>query len=92
MLSAYRDLFRTPGAWQFSSATFLARLPIAVVMLGIVLYIAGTTGSYAQAGIIAAVFQICAAVAAIFTSRMIDKRGQRLMLPMLAILNTAKAP
>ncbi|CAB4900634.1 MAG: MFS transporter [Actinobacteria bacterium] len=88
MLSAYRDLFRTPGAWQFSSATFLARLPIAVVMLGIVLYIAGTTGSYAQAGIIAAVFQICAAVGAIFTSRMIDKRGQRLMLPMLAILNS----
>jgi predicted MFS family arabinose efflux permease len=88
VLSAYRDLFRIPGAWQFSGATFLARLPIAIVMLGVVLYVAGTTGSYAQAGAIAGVFQICAAVGAIFTSRIIDKRGQRMTLPLLACMNS----
>lgn len=88
VLSSYRDLFRTPGAWQFSGATFLARLPIAVVMLGIVLYVSGTTGSYAQAGATAAVFQMCAASGSIFTSRVIDKRGQRLTLPALACLNS----
>jgi predicted MFS family arabinose efflux permease len=88
MWSTYRDLFRTPGAWQFSGATFLARLPIAVVMLGVVLYVAGTTGSYAQAGAMAGIFQICAAVGTIFTSRIIDKRGQRVTLPLLACLNS----
>jgi MFS family permease len=88
VLSSYRDLFRTPGAWQFSGATFLARLPIAIVMLGVVLYVAGTTGSYAQAGAIAGIFQICAAVGAIFTSRIIDKRGQRVTLPLLACMNS----
>ena len=56
-------------------------------MLAIVLYIAGTTGSYAQAGILAAAFQISAAVGAIFTSRLMDLKGQGVTLPYLAFLN-----
>ncbi len=87
MLGTYREVLGTPGALKFSSAAFLARLPIAIVMLAIVLYVAGTTGSYAQAGVLAAAFQISAAVGAIFTSRLMDVRGQSAMLPTLAILN-----
>ena len=57
-------------------------------MLGVVLYVSGSTGSYAQAGAMAAVFQMCAASGAIVTSRIIDKRGQRFTLPVLACLNS----
>ncbi|MSY39021.1 MAG: MFS transporter, partial [Actinobacteria bacterium] len=87
VLGTYREVLRTPGALKFSSATFLARLPIAIVMLAIVLYVAGTTGSYAQAGVLAAAFQISAASGAIFTSRLMDVRGQGSTLPYLAALN-----
>lgn len=87
MLGTYREVLQTPGALKFSSAAFLARLPIAIVMLAIVLYVAGTTGSYAQAGILAAAFQVSAAVGAIFTSRLMDVRGQGATLPYLAALN-----
>ncbi len=87
MLGTYREVLRTPGAVKFTSASFLARLPIAIVMLAIVLYVAGSTGSYAQAGALAAAFQISAAVGAIFTSRLMDIRGQGSTLPYLAFLN-----
>jgi len=55
-------------------------------MLAIVLYVAGTTGSYAQAGALAAAFQISYAAGAVVTSRIIDRRGQSVTLVVLAAL------
>lgn len=84
MLTNYRQALSLPGAWQFSSSGFLARLPIAMVGLGIVLLISETTGSYARAGLLAAAFQVASAAGALVTSRLMDRRGQARLLPWLA--------
>lgn len=87
MLSTYRRALEIPGAWQFSTTGFVARLPIAMVGLGIVLLVSGRTGSYAAAGILSASFQLPAALGAVATSRWIDRVGQARLLPWLAAAN-----
>ncbi len=87
MLTTYRRALSLPGAWQFSSTGFVARLPIAMVGLGIVLLISGETGSYALAGFLSAAFQVSAAIGAIVTSRAMDRVGQHRLLPWLATAN-----
>ena len=46
VLSAYRQVLSKPGAAAFSASGFLARLPISMVTLGIVLLISARTDSY----------------------------------------------
>ena len=36
LLSAYREIFAAPGSVAFSAAGFVARLPIAMIGIGIV--------------------------------------------------------
>ena len=50
MLSTYRDILSRPGAFAFSAAALVARLPISMVGLGIVLLVSAQTGSYGLAG------------------------------------------
>lgn len=87
MFVAYRDALRLPGALRFSATGFVARLPVAMVGLGIVLLVSGTTGSYAAAGVLSAAFQLPAALGAVATSRWIDRIGQHRLLPWLASIN-----
>lgn len=87
MLTTYREVLRIPGALRFSSAGFVARLPLSIVGLGIVVYISGVTGSYATAGLLAAAFQLPAAGCALFTSRLVDRRGQHRVLPVLVTMH-----
>lgn len=87
MFAAYREALQVPGALRFSATGFVARLPVAMVGLGIVLLVSGTTGSYAAAGVLSAAFQLPAALGAVATSRWIDRLGQHRMLPWLAAAN-----
>ncbi len=45
----YADILRQPGAARFTAAAFIARLPISMVGLGIVLMVSALRGSYALA-------------------------------------------
>ncbi len=56
LLSAYREIFAAPGSVAFSAAGFVARLPIAMIGIGIVTMISQLRGDYALAGALAAVF------------------------------------
>ena len=80
LLSSYRRVLAHPGALRFSSAGLLARLPIAMTGLGIVLLVQAGTGSYAVAGGVAAVFMVANAVMAILQGRLIDTLGQYVVL------------
>lgn len=79
----YAAALRLPGAAKFSGAGFIARIPLAMVGLGILLYISNTTGSYAFAGFMQASFALTAALAAVISSRMSDRYGQRIVLIIL---------
>ncbi len=70
-----------PGAIAFSGAAFVARMPISMLSLGIVLLVAGRTGSYGYAGGIAAAYILANAVAAPVQGRLTDRLGQARVLP-----------
>lgn len=80
VLRPYLDLMGTPGARRFSGAAFVARLPIAMTGLGIVLLVVARDGRYALAGALSATFAIVNAGAAPAISRLVDRFGQRRVL------------
>jgi MFS family permease len=80
----YREILSLPGALKFSLAGLVARMPLAVLGLGIVLFIQGVSGSYGLAGIVAAVYMIVQAVAGPGIARFVDRYGQsRVMTPIV---------
>jgi predicted MFS family arabinose efflux permease len=86
VLTAYRTVLGKPGAAAFSASGFLARLPISMVTLGIVLLISARTDSYGLAGGISAAFVIASCLAALLQGRLIDRLGQaRVLLPAVAM-------
>lgn len=86
MLRPYRDVLSTPGAALFSAAAFVARMPMSMVTLGIVLLISSQTGSYGAAGVVSAVYMVAAAASAPVLGRLIDRLGQSRLLPWSAII------
>ncbi len=86
VLAAYRQVLSKPGAAAFSASGFLARLPISMVTLGIVLLISARTDSYGLAGGISAALVIASCLAALLQGRLIDRLGQaRVLLPAITI-------
>jgi hypothetical protein len=82
VLRPYADLLARPGALAFSAAGFLARLPIAMISLGIVLLLSGTGRSYALAGAVSATQSLVNAFAGPRIARLADRHGQaRVLVP-----------
>ena len=85
LFAPYRAVLGTPGALRFSAAGFVFRMPIAMLGLGCVLLVAGTSGSYGVAGAVAATVALVQALTAPLLARLVDRVGQRrVLLPALA--------
>ncbi|MCC9306806.1 MFS transporter [Kitasatospora sp. RB6PN24] len=76
----YTALLRTPGAWTFLLPAFVARLPYAMLSLGIVLLVLDTNGSYGIAGAVAATAATAQALVGPQTGRLADRLGQAAVL------------
>lgn len=83
MLSTYARILRRPGAAWFSGSGLVARLPISMLGLGIVFLVEGATGSYGRAGLISGIALLGNAACAVPLGRLIDRRGQGVVLPAL---------
>jgi MFS family permease len=81
MFTSYRRVLTLPGALVFSMSGLVARLPISMVSLGIVLLVSTRTGSYSLAGSVSAAYLIATAVFAVLQARLIDGLGQHRVLP-----------
>jgi len=81
VLNKYRQAFAGNSAWQFSTAGFIARLPISMTGIGILMYVEAERGSYAIAGAISGSLSIAAAIGGAISSRLVDKLGQHRVLP-----------
>jgi len=86
MLRPYRDVLARPGALAFSSAGVLARLPMSMVGIAIVLAVPEVYGTYGLAGQITAVYVIVHSIAAPVLAHLVDRYGQaRIMRPALRV-------
>ncbi|KQY22961.1 MFS transporter [Cellulomonas sp. Root485] len=86
MLQPYRDVLTRPGALAFSGSGVLARLPMSMVGIGIVLMVSSLYGSYGLAGRVSAVYVIAQALCSPQLARLVDRHGQgRVMRPAVAI-------
>ena len=90
MLETYRRILTVPGSRRFSGSAFVARLPISMVGIGIVLLVQDATGSYGLAGAVSAIYVAAGAVMAVVQGRWLDRHGQsRVLLPMVAVFTVS---
>jgi MFS family permease len=91
-LMPYAEIFRIPGAWRFSAAGLIGRMPMSMIGLGTVLLISAETGRYGVAGAVAAAGSFGYAFVTPVVSRLMDSRGQRrILLPLLAVFASSTA-
>jgi MFS family permease len=89
-LRPYADIFRIPGAWRFSAAGVIGRMPMSMFGLGTVLLISAATGKYGVAGAVSAAGSLGYAFSTPHIARLVDSRGQRrVLLPLLAVFTAA---
>lgn len=86
MLGPYKDVLSRPGALAFSASGVVARLPMSMVGIGIVLMLSTLYGSYGLAGRVSAVYVIAQALCSPQLARLVDRFGQaRVMRPAIAV-------
>jgi predicted MFS family arabinose efflux permease len=85
VLRPYRDVLSVPGAAFFASTGVIARLPISMLGIGIVLLVEEATGSYGIAGAVAATYGVAQSITTPLLARAVDRFGQaRTMRPAIA--------
>jgi len=92
MLTSYRLILRLPGTLLFSASGMVARLPMSMVSLGIVILVSTATGSYGLAGSVSAAYLVANGAFAIVQGRLLDRLGQSRVLPVaVAVFGVALA-
>jgi MFS family permease len=87
-MTGYFDLLRHPRIAALMTAALLARLPIGVNGLAVVLFLRAETGSFSVAGAVAGGLALGSGAGAPFMGRLVDRRGVRMLVP-LAVGNAA---
>ncbi|MEU3228935.1 MFS transporter [Nocardiopsis alba] len=83
-----RRMNRIAG-WPLLLATFLARLPISMTLIGLLTLVTVTTGSVAAAGLVSGAFALGEAVGGPIIARFADRHGQRLPVLVTALVDAA---
>ena len=83
----YARILRTPHVLPLTASALVARLPIGIDSLAIVLFLRERTGSYAAAGLVSACFALGGGAGAPLSGRLIDRFGQREVLVPLALVH-----
>ncbi|HET8959630.1 MFS transporter [Nocardioides sp.] len=92
MLTSYRRILGLPGTLLFSATGMVARMPMAMASLGIVLLVSAATGSYGLAGSVSAAYLVANGAFAIAQGRLLDRHGQARVLPVAtAVFGSALA-
>ncbi|MFF1823500.1 MFS transporter [Kribbella sp. NPDC058245] len=76
-LTAYRDLWRTPGVMTLMAAALTARMPVMATMVPLAFLAKDASGNFGWAGVVAGAYSIGTAVASVVWARMADRRGAR---------------
>jgi len=86
----YARVLRAPDVARLLGAAVLARMPIGIDSLAMVLFTRAETGSFATAGLVAAAFGIGSGASSPVQGRLIDRHGHaRVMLPLAGLHATS---
>jgi MFS family permease len=85
----YGEILRVPHVGALIAATLLARFPIGINALALILYLRERTGSFAVAGVVAGGLAAGAGVGAPVQGRLVDRFGPRRVLIRLAFVHAA---
>lgn len=76
----YATVLRTPGASLPAAASLIARLPVAMGSMSLLIYIQRTTGTFAEAGAVGGGALLGLAFGSVIQGRLIDRFGATRML------------
>ncbi len=86
MLKNYGEILKIRGAWKFSLAGFVLRMPMSLVAISTILLVKSQYGNYTLAGAVSAANMIALAIGAPVLARLVDTHGQRtIMGPSFAV-------
>ena len=88
-LRAYRNVFVMPRVRPLILAGVLARMPIGMGAVGLILFVHGETGSFGSAGAVTGAFTIGVGVTGPLLARLIDRRGTRPVIIPAALVTAA---
>ena len=73
-------LASTPGAVRVLAASIVARLPLPMLGIGLLVHVQHLTGSFAAAGLVSGVYAIATGIGGPLLGRLVDRRGQGVVL------------
>jgi MFS family permease len=85
----YVEIFRAPYVSALIFSVLLARLPVGINSIAIILYLRDETGSFAIAGAVAGALSLGSGFGAPVQGRLVDRLGARRVLLPLAVLHAA---
>lgn len=88
-MKRYAEVLRVPHVAALIAATLVARFPIGINALAVVLYLRESTGSFAIAGAVAGSLAAGSGIGAPVQGRLVDTFGQRRVLVPLGIVHAA---
>ena len=88
-MRAYAAVLRTPHVGALFAATLLARFPIGINALAIILYLREERGSFAVAGVVAGALAAGSGIGAPVQGRLVDMLGPRRVLVPLGFVHAA---
>ncbi|MEV2275021.1 MFS transporter [Nocardiopsis sp. NPDC049922] len=77
------------AGWPLLTATFLARLPVSMALIGLLTLVTSATGSVAVAGIVSGAFALGETVGGPVIARFADRHGQRRPVLVMALVDAA---
>jgi hypothetical protein len=75
-----QSLLSTPGALRLFGSSIIARLPVVMLSIGLIVHAQRLTGSFAAAGLVAATLAIAEGGGGPLLGRLVDRCGQTLVL------------
>ncbi|HJS95941.1 MAG TPA: hypothetical protein VJ741_16880, partial [Solirubrobacteraceae bacterium] len=74
------SMLSAPGARALLGSSIVARLPLAMFSLALLVHAHDVTGSYAIAGLVSGAYAVASAISAPMLGGLVDRRGQTPML------------
>lgn len=88
-MAIYGRILRVPHVAVLIASTTLTRIPFAINALAVLLFLREVSGSYATAGLTAGALAVGAGIAAPVASRLIDRGGATMLLPLAVVHGVA---